>query len=280
MSELVEVASPRPRWGASLREIWERRDLLVLLLRKDLLASYKQSLLGPLWFVIQPLVTSLVFGLLFGRFARLSPPSVPPFLYYLAGYVLWNYFSSSLTLVSGSLVANVSILRKIYFPRLIIPLVAAGVSTVHFLINYLVFLAICGGYALGGWSSPITLRGALILVPAILVFVGVIGAGIGTWMAAWSVSYRDLRIGLPVVVNLWMFATPIIWPLKLAPPDKRWLFAFNPMAPVVEAHRAALLGTVFPDPWWLLIGGAVGLAAVIGGLVVYHRAQATMVDTL
>lgn len=281
MSEsVIEIEAGRPWWRGSAGEVWARRDLVRLLLRKDLLASYKQSLLGPAWFVIQPLVTSLVFGLLFGRFAKLSPPGVPPFLYYLGGYVLWNYFHANVSAVAGSLSANAAILRKIYFPRAIVPLVAAGVSTVHFLINYAVFLLLYAGYLLfAGWSSPLDAQ-SLLLVPLIPLFVALVGTGIGTWLAAWTVIYRDLRIGLPVILNLWMFATPIIWPLRLVPADLRWLFALNPMTPAVELHRAVFLGTPVPEPALLLIGGAVGAVALVGGVVIFNRTQGTFVDTL
>lgn len=277
---VVEIEAGRPWWRGSAREVWSRRDLLLLLLRKDLLASYKQSLLGPAWFVIQPLVTSLVFGLLFGRFAKLSPPGVPPFLFYLGGYVLWTYFHANVSGVASSLSANAAILRKIYFPRAIVPLVAAGVSTVHFVINYAVFLLFYLGYTLfGGYASPLS-ASSLLLLPLIPLFVALVGTGIGTWLAAWTVTYRDLRLGLPVLLNLWMFATPIIWPMRLVPADRRWLFALNPMMPAVELHRAVFLGTPAPDASLVLLGAAVGLAAVVAGLVIFNRTQGTFVDTL
>ncbi|HWR98370.1 MAG TPA: ABC transporter permease [Candidatus Methanoperedens sp.] len=280
MSDVIEIDAGRPWWRLNLRELWEKRDLFLLLLRKDLLASYKQSLLGPAWFVIQPLVTSLVFGLLFGRFARLSPPRVPPFLYFLAGLVFWHYFQATVTNVSASLVANASILRKIYFPRLIAPLVAAGVSTIHFAVNYLVFLLIYLAHCLfAGWRSPLALRDlpVVLLMP---VFLALVATGIGVWLAAWSVTYRDLRISTPMLLNIWMFATPIIWPLRLAPADKRWLFALNPMTPLVELHRAIFLGTPVPELQHLALGAGTGLLALVIGLAVFSRVQGTLVDTL
>lgn len=281
MNEIaVEIEARRPWWYVNVRELWARRELFLLLLRKDLLASYKQSLLGPAWFVVQPLATSLVFAWVFGRFARLSPQGVPPFLYFLSGYVLWSYFQAAVGATAGSLVASASILRKIYFPRLIIPLVATGVNTVHFVVNYLLFLAIYALFALwGGWSSALS-AGTIWLAPLIVLFVGAVGAGFGIWLAAWTVTYRDLRIGMPVILSFWMFATPIIWPLRLVPPDKRWLFGLNPMAAAVELHRAVFLGVPFPELRFLLIGAAVGLVAVVAGFVFFNRAQGTLVDTL
>jgi lipopolysaccharide transport system permease protein len=280
MSEIIEIDAGRPWWRPNLRELWGKRDLFLLLLRKDLLASYKQSLLGPAWFVIQPLVTSLVFGLLFGRFARLSPPKVPPFLYFLAGLVFWHYFQSTVSNVSASLVANASILRKIYFPRLITPLVAAGVNTIHFAVNYLLFLAIYALYAFSGWGGGALSPKTLWLAPLVVLFVCIVALGIGLWLAAWTVTYRDLRIGMPVILSFWMFATPIIWPLRLVPPSKRWLFGLNPMAAAVELHRAVFLGVPIPDARLLVMGAAVGIAAVVIGFLFFNRAQGTLVDTL
>lgn len=277
---VIEIDAGRPWWRVDLRELWAQRDLFLLLLRKDLLASYKQSLLGPAWFVIQPLATSLVFAWVFGRFARLSPQGLPPFLYFLAGYVLWSYFQGTVGATAGALVANASILRKIYFPRLIVPLVASGVHTVHFAVNYLLFLVIHTAYVLSG-AVPAGFSPAIIwFAPLIALFVGVTGAGVGLWLAAWTASYRDLRIGMPVILSFWMFATPIIWPLRLVPADKRWLFGLNPMAAAVELHRAVFLGVPIPDPFFLGLGAAVGLAAVIGGFFFFNRAQSTLVDTL
>jgi lipopolysaccharide transport system permease protein len=278
--DIVEIESGRPWWRFDLGEVWSRRDLLYLLVKKDLSATYKQSLLGPLWFIVQPIVTSLVFGLLFGRFARMAPPGISPFLFFFAGYVLWNYYQATVSGVALSLFANSSILGKIYFPRLIVPLVASGVSTVRFAVSYLMFLAIYGVTLLTS-ARPIPSSAAdLALVPLLLLFVGLVATGAGAWMAAATVKYRDMRHGMSMLLNLWMFATPIIWPLSRAPKAWQWVFAFNPMTFVVEFHRAAFLGTPGPAAGHVLSGLATGLVALVGGFLAFNRAQTNLVDTL
>jgi lipopolysaccharide transport system permease protein len=277
---VVEIESEHPWWRFDLREVWSRRELLLILVKKDLSATYKQSLLGPLWFVVQPIFTSLVIGLLFGRFAKMAPPGVSPFLFFFSGFVLWNYYQSTVSGVALSLFANSAMLGKIYFPRLIVPLVASGVSTVRFGVSYLIFLGI---YAVTLLSStrpiPFSATG-LLLVPLLLLFVCLVGTGVGAWMAAASVRYRDMRHGLSMVLNLWMFATPIIWPLSRAPEAWRFVFAFNPMTFVVEFHRAAFLGTPAPDSGLVLPGVLAGAVALVVGFLVFNRAQTNLVDTL
>lgn len=279
-ANVVEIESGRSWWHFDLREAWDRRDLFFMLLKKDLSATYKQSLLGPLWFVVQPVFTSLVFGLLFGRFARMAPPGVSPFLFFFCGYVLWNYYQATVSGVALSLFANSSILGKIYFPRLIVPLVASGVSTVRSGVSYAIFVA-SWLIALLAARRPIPFSGPdLALVPLLIVFVYLVGIGVGAWMAAATVKYRDMRHGLSMLLNLWMFGTPIIWPLSRAPEAWRWVFALNPMTFVVEFHRAAFLGTPPPDAGLVVPGLAVGAIALVGGFVVFNRAQANLVDTL
>lgn len=280
MSEVVEIDAARQRWRFDIPELWSRRDLLLLLLQKDLVASHKQSILGPAWHVLQPLAMSLVFGMIFGRFARLAPPTVPDFPYFLAGMVLWTYFQSTVLSVSASLPGNSSILEKIYFPRLIIPLVAAGVSAVHFAVNYLIFLVVCAGFLLfTEWSGAITFAKVPLLL-LMLAFLALSGFGIGIWMAAWSVTYRDLRIGMGTLLTLWMFATPIIWPLRMVPADKRWIFALNPMTSIVEMHRSIFFGTPMPSLQLLAFSAATCILALVVGLAIFGRKQSTIVDTL
>ncbi len=278
--DVVEIESGRPWWRFDVGEVWSRRDLLLMLVKKDLSATYKQSLLGPLWFVVQPIFTSLVFGLLFGRFARMAPPGVSPFLFFFSGYVLWNYYQATVNGVALSLFANSTILGKIYFPRLIVPLVASGVSTVRFGVSYLLFLGICLANLLAS-GRPLAGSGAdLALVPLLLLFVWLVATGVGAGLAAASVKYRDMRHGMSMLLNLWMFATPIIWPLSRAPEAWRWVFALNPMTFVVEFHRAAYLGTPVPNAGLVLPGLLVGAFALAGGLLVFNRSQANLVDTL
>ncbi len=278
---VLELVPDRPWWNLELGEVWRRRYLCRLLIRKDLLASHKQSVLGPGWFVVQPLVTSLLFAVFFGLFAGLSPRGVPRFLFYLGAMVPWSYFQAVTLGVAGCLVANGSILGKVYFPRLIAPLVASGVATIHFGLNYAVFLGVWAirvgvGREGGGWSGLAGLPGAVLLMGN----VGLLGLGCGLVFASIGVRYRDFRIALPMVLQAWMFATPVIYPAGVVPEKWRGGYFLNPMAGVLEAHRHLFFGTGMPSRWHLAQGAVVTMLLLLGGVFLFNRTQRNFIDVL
>lgn len=280
MPPITEMSSDQPWWHLGWREIWSRRFLLRLFIRKDLLAAYKQSLLGPVWFVIQPIVTALLFAVVFGRLAGLAPAGAPKILYYLGATVFWTFFHSVSLGVAGSLAAHTPILGKVYFPRLIAPLAAAGVTTVHFVVNYTVFFAAYAGYSfLSGYPFMLSLWGVL-LVFVLAALVLLLGTGTGLWCAAAGVRYRDIRISLPVVLQTRMFATPIIYPASIVPAAWQPVFFLNPLAGVVEAHRHLFFGTPLPPLSLLALGVATTVVVLVTGLLVFNRIQPTFVDVI
>jgi lipopolysaccharide transport system permease protein len=280
LQPVVDIVPNRPWWILETRELWARRYLYRLLVAKDLLAAHKQSVLGPVWFIIQPIITAMLFALVFGRFAGLTPHGVPRFLFYLAATVPWTFFQSVALGVSGSLAANTQILGKVYFPRLIAPLVSASVTSIHFVINYGVFVAF---YLVYGSRSGHVAQFPLWGAPTALLLVlcaGMGGLGTGMLFASAGVRYRDFRIALPIILQTWMFATPIIYPSDVVPPKWRLLFFANPMAGIVETHRHLFFGTARPDTALILLGTGVAVLLLITGLFAFNRTQRTFIDII
>ena len=262
------------------RELWEYRDLLRMLVVRDLTAVYKQTLLGPLWFVIQPLLTTVVFTVIFGQVAGVSTDGVPHFVFYMCGTVLWNYFAGCMTQSGNSLVNNMGVLAKVYFPRLVVPLSAVFTNFAHFLLNlamllgfYLYYLVFTDSGMAPGW--------ALLAFPLLALQCALLGLAVGLWVAGLTTKYRDLRFALTFLTQIWMYATPVVWPASLVVrPAMKVLLWANPMSFVVECARWMFTGTGTVT--------AAGAASSIGmtglllasGLFLFNRVQRTFVDTL
>jgi len=274
------IQSGAPWWRIDFREIWEYRDLLRMLVRRDLTAVYKQTVLGPLWFVIQPLVTTLVFTLIFGQVAKVSTDGVPHLVFYMCGLVMWNYFAGCLTQGGGSLIGNMNVLTKVYFPRLVVPLSVVVVYLVHFTLNFVMFLGIYF-FFLFGTDSVIEPRWALLAFPLLVLQCAALGLAMGLWVAGLTTKYRDLRFALNFITQIWMYATPIVWPASLVSrPAMKVILWLNPMSFVVECSRWMFTGTGTVS----LAAGAVsvGLTGLLlaGGLFLFNRVQRTFVDTI
>lgn len=244
------------------RGLLDYRDLIVLLVRRDFVSKYKQTILGPVWAVVTPVVTAIVFAGVFGRVLGVPTDGVPPSLFYLCGLLGWNYFNQTLNATSNTLRGNYAIFSKVYFPRLVTPLAlaisnlaAAGVQLFTFTVVYGVMLTS---------NAEIVARpnwGALFL-PLLFLHLGLLALGGGLLLSAVTAKYRDFQHVAPFVLNLLMYVTPVIYPMSRIPENWRWLAAINPVAPVVEAFRAVLLGTPSFQPAYY------GLSVVVTGLVV------------
>ncbi len=289
MSDPSPASSPSPHttiitphrgwWRVDWREIWEYRDLLLLLVKRDLTAVYKQTVLGPLWFILQPLLTTVVFTVIFGNVARIPTNGIPHFLFYMSGMVFWNYFQGVLTHGAGSLVSNTNILSKVYFPRLVIPLSGIGIHFAHLALNFALFL---GFYAWFYWQgADLQPSPWLWLLPALVLQCAVLGLGFGLWVSALTIKYRDLRFALPFLVQLWMYATPIVYPASLVvKPLHRFILWLNPMTAVVEFSRLGFTGKGEADLGGLALSVGVGLLVLASGLLLFNRVQRTFVDTI
>jgi lipopolysaccharide transport system permease protein len=271
---------PNTSWfSVDCKEIIEYRDLLWFLVLRDFTAIYKQSILGPIWFVLQPLATTVVFTVIFGSIAKIGTDDLPPFIFYMSGTVLWNYVQGVMNGVSGALIGNAGVFSKVYFPRLIVPFSRVVSNLGQFALNFVMF---AGFYLYYYYFTATKIQPSfwIGLLPLLVIQCAAIGLGVGLWLSALTVKYRDLRFALPFLAQLWMYATPIVYPASLVPEQWRWIVALNPMAGVVELNRFIFfgVGAVTQD---ILIGGFLAsLLLLVSGLLIFNRIQRTFVDTI
>ena len=273
------IQADTPWWRINFREIWEYRDLLMLLVKRDLTAIYKQTVLGPLWFIIQPLLTTIVFTIIFGAVANIPTEGVPHFIFYMSGTVFWNFFSGVLNHGAGALVGNTNVLTKVYFPRLIIPLSGVFINLAHLALNLVLFLGFYFWFLLRG--SEMHPNGWLWLLPASVLQCGLMGLGFGLWVSAMTIKYRDLRFALPFLIQLWMYATPIVYPASLVvKPGLKLLLWLNPMTAVVEFSRYGFTGQGSVDLMGLGLSWGVTTLVLVSGVFLFNKVQRNFVDTI
>jgi lipopolysaccharide transport system permease protein len=266
------VMRPSRGWvPLDLADLWEYRELLAFLIWRDLKARYKQTLLGPVWAVIQPVVTMVVFTVVFGKLARMPSDGLPYPIFSYCGLLPWQLFSRAVNAAGGSVVGSASLLTKVYFPRLVIPLSAVLGLVTDFAMSFVVLLGMMAYYQIAPTAAVLTVP---LLV--LLTMAGALGAGL--WIAALSVRYRDLRLALPHLIQLWLLATPVAFPSSAVPERWRLLVAVNPMAGIAEGFRWALLGSVEAPVSMLAISGGVGLGLLLTGLYLFRRMERTFAD--
>ncbi len=269
---LISIRARRSQVTLNLSELWAYRDLFYLLALRDLLVRYKQTVLGIGWAVIQPLLATIVFTLFFGRLAKMPSDGVPYPIYVFAAMTLWTFFANSITNGGNSLVGNANLITKVYFPRLIMPAAAVAGGLVDFGIAFIVQLGMDVYYRM-----PIGL--SILMVPAIVVGAVILATAVGLWMSALNVKYRDIRYAMPFMIQLWMFATPIVYPASLVPDRWRWVLALNPMASFIAGFRAALFG--LPQDWQsLCIAFAITLGFLIYSCFSFRRMEQHFADVV
>lgn len=274
------IRANQPWWHVPLRELAEYRDLLLLLVKRDLTAIYKQTILGPLWFIIQPLITTIVFTIIFGKVANVSTDGVPHLIFYMCGTVLWNFFQGCMIQSANSLVGNINILSKVYFPRLIIPISSVVTNLAHFILNLIMFLGFFV-YFLLFLKSTLKPNFLLICFPLLVLQCAFIGLGVGLWVAALTTKYQDLRFALTFLTQIWMYATPIVYPASLiVSPAYRLLIWSNPMSFVVECARLMFTGSGTVTMASVTISITMTLLLLVSGLLVFNRVQRTFIDTI
>lgn len=273
------VIEPPKGWFAlHLRDLWRYRDLVGLFVRRDFVASYKQTILGPLWHVIQPLLTTLMFTVVFGRIAGLPTDAVPQFLFYMAGTTVWGYFSQCLMQTSNTFIGNAGIFGKVYFPRMVVPVSVVMSRLIAFGIQFVFFLAV---YALF-WArgAPIRPNWAIALLPLLLLLMAGMGLGFGIIISSMTTKYRDLQVLVGFGVQLWMYATPVIYPLSTMGAKYRWVIVANPMTAIVETFRYSFFGAGTFS--WGYLGYTAGFTFVLIwlGMAVFNRVERTFMDTV
>lgn len=266
-------------WDLHLGDVWRYRDLLWLFVRRDFVAVYTQTILGPLWFLIQPVLTTLMFTVIFSGIANIPTDGLPPMLFYLAGTTAWNYFATCLTKTSGTFVTNAALFGKVYFPRLIVPLSVVVSNLIQFVIQFLLFLAVLGWYGLRGAHLSPDFSLILLLTPILLLLMGVLGLGVGIVVSSLTTKYRDLTFLIGFGVQLAMYATPVIYPMSSVPKAFRWLIQVNPMSAIIESFRAIYLGGTVP---WngLVVAAGVTFCFLVAGVVLFNKIEKTFMDTV
>lgn len=273
------VITPHRGWlDWRLGLLWRYRDLIALFVWRDFTALYKQTILGPAWHVVQPIMTTLTYTLVFASVARIPTDGIPPFLFYMAGTVAWTYFATTLTMTSSTFVTNASLLGKVYFHRLAIPISITISNFISFAIQFCIFLVVLGYYVWSG--TPIHFTGWIFAVPALLVLLAGYGLGGGIVVSALTTRYRDLAKLVTFGVQLGMFLTPVVYPLSTVPASLRPLVEWNPLTPVIEGFRRAFLGvgTVTVEQLVWSAGGMVVVLAI--GLMFFTHIERSFMDTV
>ena len=278
----IEITPHNSLFDLKLRDTWHYRDLLFLLVRRDFVSFYKQTILGPVWFFIQPAITILIFTLVFSNLAKISTDGVPPPLFYLAGTIIWNYFSECLTKTSTVFKDNSAMLGKVYFPRLIMPLSIVFSNLIRFAVQFVLFIILLLYYYFFR-GAPIHLTIYIVLFPLLILQIAALGLGLGMMVSAVTTKYRDLAFVVTFGVPLLMYTTTVIFPLSTAVtkyPAYSWLIKFNPVTAIIETFRYGFMGNgIFS---WGLLGYSAGVTFIIllVGIVVFNKVEKTFVDTV
>jgi lipopolysaccharide transport system permease protein len=278
---LFEITPKNKFFSLNLKEVWQYRDLLVLFVKRDVVTVYKQTILGPLWYLIQPLFTSITFTIIFNKVAGIETGTVPPFLFNLAGIMVWNYFTACLTGTSDTFRSNAAIFGKVYFPRLIMPLSTVISNLLKFGIQFLIFVAFYIFYYLQG--AAISLNSTILFFPLLIALMGILGLGLGMLISSLVTKYRDLSYLIGFGVQLLMYLSAVMYPMALIQdkmPDYAWLVHYNPLAYIIETTRYMLLGVGTVSVWGLVYTVGITFGLFFMGLLVFNKTEKSFIDTV
>jgi len=278
---LYTISSKRKLIDFNFKEIWRYRDLLMLFVKRDVVTVYKQTILGPLWYLIQPLFTALIFTLIFNKVANIETGTVPPFLFNLAGISIWNYFSTCLSSTSDTFTSNASIFGKVYFPRIIMPLSIIISNLMKFGIQLLIFIAFYVYYYFNGADIHVNI--SILFFPIIVILMGLLGLGMGMIISSMVTKYRDLKFLVGFGVQLLMYVSAVMYPLALMReklPKIAWVVEYNPLAYMIETARFMLLGTGTFSWFGILYTVGVTMLVLLLGIIIFNRTEKTFIDTV
>ena len=270
----ITIIEPKKGWiPIDLKEIWNYRELLYFLTKRDIKVRYKQTVLGGLWAIIQPVFTMVVFTLFFGRLAKMPSDGIPYPIFVYAGLLPWTYFANALSASGNSLVGSANLITKVYFPRLIVPASASLAG----LLDFFVAMIVLGGMMIYYQFVP---GFGILLFPFLVGLTFLCSVGVGLWLSALNVQYRDIRYVIPFLIQIWMFVSPVIYPVSMVKGKYQWLLALNPMGGVIKAYRASLLGDL-PIDWFLLgISTIIILVIFVTGLYYFRRMERYFADVV
>lgn len=277
-NDITYVSSKNKLFSVNLKEIWKYRDLIILFVKRDITTAYKQTILGPVWIVINPLLSTVVFTVIFGVIAGIPTDGVPQFLFYLSGNILWGFFSSCLNKGSSTFLGNARLFGKVYFPRLVMPISGIIYNLINFLLQTVVFVILIIIYALIGANVHPNLF--ILFTPLLVLHTALLGTAIGLIISSITTKYRDLNVLVSFGVSLLMYITPVVYPVSKVPENFRWLMLLNPVAPIVESYRYAFLGSGTFEWQFLLISLAVTAVLLFWGVLVFNKVEKNFIDTV
>nr|WP_321233654.1 ABC transporter permease [uncultured Psychroserpens sp.] len=278
---LYTISSKKKLIDFNFKEIWRYRDLLILFVKRDIVTLYKQTILGPLWYLIQPLFTALTFTIIFNKVANIETGEIPPFLFNLAGVSIWNYFNSCLTATSDTFKSNAAIFGKVYFPRIIVPLSIIISNLVKFGIQIIIFIVFYVIYYLQGADVHLDL--SIVLFPILILLMGLFGLGLGMIISSLVTKYRDLKFLVSFGVQLLMYLSAVMYPLALVRekmPKMAWLVEYNPLAYIVETARFMLLGQGTITVFGIIYTISIIFMTLFFGIIIFNRTEKTFIDTV
>lgn len=274
----IEIKPKSKFLSLELSELWNHRDLVRMFVKRDFSSVYKQSILGPLWFFIQPIFTTIIFTVVFGNIAKISTDGIPKILFYLSGITLWNYFSDCLLGTSDTFIKNAAIFGKVYFPRLAVPISIVISNLMKFGVQLLLFLLVYFYYMYNG--AALQPNWVLLLSPLLIINMAVLGLGAGMIISAMTTKYRDLRFLVTFGVQLLMYATPVIYPLSSIGPKYKWIMELNPMTAIIETFKYGFIGSGSFSVAALLQSSIVSIILFIAGSLIFNRVEKTFMDNI
>jgi lipopolysaccharide transport system permease protein len=275
----LEIKAKTNLFDLQLQEVWHYRDLMWLFVKRDFVAQFKQTILGPAWHVIQPILTTLMFLLVFGKIAKIPTDGIAPAAFYLAGLTVWNYFSACLTATSSTFTANAGIFGKVYFPRIVLPISVILSNMVKFAIQFMLLVAVIIYYHFNGY--PFYFSFNLLFIPLILILMAGISLGVGIIISSVTTKYRDFSILLSFAVQLLMYATPVIYPLSyLQGKSYKWIIDLNPISSVVESFKYVIFGKGLVEPYSLLYSITFMFCSLFFGYLIFNKVEKSFMDTV
>ncbi len=261
-----------------LKDLWRYKDLLFMFVKRDFVSIYKQTILGPLWFLVQPILTTLMFVVVFGRVAQIPTEGIPPMLFYLSGLTIWNYFSTCLTKTSTTFTANANIFGKVYFPRLIMPLSTVVSTLISFGIQFGILIVLMLAYKMQGFE--INLNAFIVIIPILLIIIALLGLGLGIIISSLTTKYRDLTYLVTFGVQLLMYATPVIYPMSFLSDKYKSIILANPITPIIEIFRYSLFGVGTFEAWHLVYSVCFTIVTLFGGILIFNKVEKSFMDVV
>ena len=273
-----EIISGKSLFSVNLKEVWRYRDLLLMLVKRDFILFYKQTILGPIWFFIQPIFTTLIYVVLFGQVAKLSTDGLPQMVFYLSGVTIWNYFSEVLNKTAIVFQNNASIFGKVYFPRLIMPLSIVFSGLLKFLVQFCLFIAVVLYFAI--IKSSINPNLWILTTPVLLILMAAFALGLGMIFSSMTTKYKDLTMLLSFGVQLFMYVTPVVYTIKSIPSKYKWIVEYNPLTSIFECFRHGYLGAGNFDPFTLIYSTIFIVVLLIIGVLIFNKVEKSFMDTV